>query len=168
MALPYMAIKEASLASGQSAYDYLKTERTELLPFVAFNTIAGDLLQRLSRGEARTALEKQLAEDLEALLFVRMPQYPSSRAFGSDPVLSLREYQQRAPASRARWKIVPVAPRVFPAAFKDPAAPRERLPASSRATWIWSGVALAALALTWLVARRRQAASRRSPPSAHR
>jgi hypothetical protein len=169
MALPYMAIKEASLASGQSAYDYLKTERTELLPFVAFNTIAGDLLQRLSRGEGRTALEKQLAEDLEALLFVRMPQYPSSRAFGSDPVLSLREYQQRAPANRAQWKIVPVAPRVFPAAFKDPAAPRERRPASSHATWIWSSVALtAALALAWLVVRRRKAASRRWPPSAHR
>ena len=169
MALPYMAIKEVSLASGQSAYDYLKTERTELLPFVAFNTIAGDLLQRLSRGGARTALEAQLGEDLEALLFVRMPQYPSSRAFGSDPVLSLREYQQRAPANRADWKIVPASPRAFPAAFKDAAAPRERRPASSRATWVWSGVAAAtALAVTWMIVRRRQGASRPWRPSARR
>ncbi|NYE59319.1 hypothetical protein FHW58_000471 [Duganella sp. 1224] len=164
VALPYMAIKEVSLASGQSAYDYLKTERTELLPFAAFNAIAGDLLQRLSRGGGRTGLEAQLGEDLEALLFVRIPQYPSSRAFGSDPVLSLREYQQRAPANRAEWKIVPVAPRVFPAALKDPAAPREPRPASSRATWVWSGVVLTALAaIAWMIARRRSRS--RPPPS---
>ncbi|WP_202423830.1 hypothetical protein [Duganella margarita] len=169
MALPYMALKDVSLASGQSAYDYLKTERTELLPFVAFNTIGEDLLRRLTSGAARSGLEAQLADDLEALLFVRLPQYPSSRAFGSDPVLSLREYQQRAPANRADWKIVPVAPRAFPATFKDPAAPRERRPASARATWVWGGVAVTALAAGgWIVTRRRKTASRRLQPSARR
>ncbi len=111
LALPYMALKEVSLASGQSAYDYLKTERTELLPFVAFNTIADDLLKRVAAPgrAAGGTLEAQLGEDLEALLFVRIPQFPSSPAFGHDPVLSLREYQQRAPANHADWKIVPLA-----------------------------------------------------------
>jgi hypothetical protein len=169
MALPYMALKDVSLASGQSAYDYLKTERTELLPFVAFNTIGDDLLRRLTSGPARSGLEAQLADDLEALLFVRLPQYPSSRAFGSDPVLSLREYQQRAPANRADWQIVPVAPRAFPATFRDPAAPRERLPASAKATWVWGGVAVTALvAGGWIVTRRRKTARRPLQPSARR
>jgi hypothetical protein len=169
MALPYMAFKEVSLASGQSAYDYLKTERTELLPFVAFNTIADDVLKRLAAGAARGGLEAQLGQDLEALLFVRIPQFPSSRALGSDPVLSLHEYQQRAPANRADWKIVPVAPRAFPTTFKDPAAPKERRPPSALATWAWGGVAATVLATPALIVRRRRkAASRPSPPSARR
>lgn len=168
MALPYMALKDVSLASGQSAYDYLKTERTELLPFVAFNTIGDDLLRRVTSGAARSGLEAQLADDLEALLFVRLPQYPSSRAFGSDPVLSLREYQQRAPANRADWKIVPVAPRAFRATFRDPAAPRERRPASAKATWVWGGVAVTALAAGGWIVTRRKTASRRLQPSARR
>lgn len=167
VALPYMALKEVSLASGQSAYDYLKTERTELLPFVAFDTIAGDLLTRLAApgGAAGGKLEAQLSQDLEALVFVRIPQFPSSRAYGSDPVMSLREYQQRAPANRADWKIVPVAPRVLPAVFRDGAAPSERKPPSVIATWLWFG--FAAVATTALLARRwGRRASRRPPPSA--
>ncbi|MES2164383.1 MAG: hypothetical protein V4476_24785 [Pseudomonadota bacterium] len=164
VALPYMALKEVSLASGQSAYDYLKTERTELLPFVAFNTIADDLLKRLATPgrAAGGTLEAQLSEDLEALLFVRIPQFPSSRAFGHDPVLSLREYQQRAPANHADWKIVPVAPRVLPAAFTDGAAPSERKPPSVIATWLWFGFA-AVLAMALLTRWRRWQASRRPP-----
>jgi len=160
VALPYMALKEVSLASGQNAYDYLKTERTELLPFVAFNTIAEDLLTRLAvPGRAGSEqLEAQLGQDLEALLFVRIPQFPSSRAFGSEPVMSLHEYQQRAPANHADWKIVPVAPRVLPASFRDAAAPSERKPPSVLATWLWFG--FAAVAAAALVARLR----RRPPP----
>nr|WP_315258989.1 hypothetical protein [uncultured Duganella sp.] len=164
LALPLMALKEVSLASGQTAYDYLKTERTELLPFAAFNTIGEDLLARLATGAAQTGLEAQLGEDLEALLFVRIPQFPSSRAFGSDPVLSLREYQQRAPANRADWQIVPVAPRVFPAALKDVAAPAERRPASVTATWVWAGITLTTVATLLLAARRRQKKSAAPPP----
>jgi hypothetical protein len=170
VALPYMALKEVSLAKGQSAYDYLKTERTELLPFVAFNTIGADLLARLTvQGGAQGGMEAQLGADLEAVLFVRIPQFPSSRAFGSDPVLSLREYQQRAPAKRADWKIVPVAPRPFPAAFKDAAAPKERKPPSVMATWMWGGVAALAITAPLIHRRRRKlAAIRPPPPSAHR
>ena len=158
VALPYMTVKEVSLASGRSAYDYLKTERTELLPFVAFNTIGEDLLKRLTgKPGARTALEAQLADDLEALVFVRIPQFPSSRAFGYDPVLSLAEYQRRAPANRADWKIIPVPPRVFPASFKNPLAPKEKRPSSVTATYVWSAALLAGLAGgVALVRSRRQ------------
>nr|WP_315393815.1 hypothetical protein [uncultured Duganella sp.] len=159
LALPYMALKEVSLASGQSAYDYLKTERTELLPFAAFNTIGEDLLNRLSANDrARGDFEARLAQDLEALVFVRIPQFPSSRAFGYDPVLSLAEYQKRAPADRADWKIIPVPPRAFPASMKNPLAPREKRPQSVTATFIWAA-ALATVALgvaLALRARRRK------------
>ena len=157
LALPYMALKDVSLASGQSAYDYLQTERTELLPFVAFNTIANDLLTRLSKPlQVGGVLETQLSHDLEALLFVRIPQFPSSRAFGHDPVLSLREYQRRAPADRADWKIVPVAPRAFPAALRDAGAPAERNPPSVTATWLWCGFAAIVVALLLTRLRRRR------------
>ncbi|MRW93149.1 hypothetical protein GJ699_24420 [Duganella sp. FT80W] len=165
LALPYMALKEVSLASGQTAYDYLKTERTELLPFAAFNAIGSDLLGRVTAGQASGRLEAQLADDLEALLFVRIPQFPSSRAFGSDPVLSLREYEQRAPANRADWQIVPVPPRLFPAALKDPTAPRERRPASVKATWIWGAVAASLALVSTLALRRRRARAAVKPPA---
>lgn len=157
VALPYMALKEVSLASGQSAYDYLKTERTELLPFVAFNTIGEDLLNRLiGKDGTRTALEAQLAEDLEALVFVRIPQFPSSRAYGYDPVLSLSEYQRRAPADRADWKIIPVPPRTFPAALKNPLAPKEKRPPSVTATYVWTAALLVGLSCTIALARLRR------------
>ena len=158
VALPYMALKEVSLASGQSAYDYLKTERTELMPFVAFNTIGDDLLNRLAgKDGARGAIEAQLADDLEAIVFVRIPQFPSSRAFGSDPVMSLSEYQKRAPADRADWKIIPVGPRDFPASMKNPLAPKEKRPQSVTATYVLAAGVLClsgGVALAWR--RRRQ------------
>lgn len=166
VALPYMALKEVSLASGQSAYDYLQTERTELLPFVAFNTIAEDLLNRLAgKGGARSAIESQITEDLEALVFVRLPQFPSSRAYGYDPVLSLSEYQRRAPANRADWKIVPVAPRDFPASLKNPLAPKEKSPQSVIATYVWAAGMLclsAGIAMAWKRRRNGKPASRRN------
>jgi hypothetical protein len=168
LALPYVALKEASLASGQSAYDYLKTERTELLPFVAFNSIADDLLNRIARQGGKGGIEGQLGADLEALLFVRIPQFPSSRALGADPVLSLSEYRRRAPADRADWKIVPAAPRLFPAAFKDAAAPKQAKPQSVAATWVWCGFAALAIGAPLLHRRRKSAANRPPPPSAHR
>ncbi|MHA4866691.1 hypothetical protein ACXZ1M_03235 [Duganella sp. PWIR1] len=158
LALPYIALKEVSLKQGQSAYDYLKTERTELLPFAAFTAIGQDLLGRVpARKGIAGAFESQLGKDLEAVLFVRIPQFPSSRAFGYDPVLSLREYEQRAPANRADWKIVPAAPRVFPASLRDAAAPRERYPQSMLATWLWAVAAACCIGVgAWLIHRRQQ------------
>ncbi|HEX7982231.1 MAG TPA: hypothetical protein VF616_01825 [Duganella sp.] len=157
VALPYMALKEVSLASGQGAYDYLQTERTELLPFVAFNTIGEDLLNRLAgKDGARSEIESQIAEDLEALVFVRIPQFPSSRAYGYDPVMSLSEYQKRAPANRADWKIVPVGPRDFPAAMKNPLAPKEKSPQSVTATYVWAAGVLCLTGGVFMAWKRRR------------
>src|SRR6185503_3116466 len=91
--------------------------------FVAFQAAGGDLLERVAAGAAPgTPYERMLGEDLEALIYVRIPQFPSSRAFGEAPVASLDEYMKRAPQDKAQWKIVPVAPRVFPADMRDPEA----------------------------------------------
>src|SRR4030095_8419218 len=61
-----------------------------------------------------------LAQDLDALAFVRIPQFPSSRAFGDAPAVTTREYNARVPNDPALAQVVPVPPRPFPAALRDP------------------------------------------------
>lgn len=125
VALPYKALSDTSLESGLKAYDYLSAEQTNLYPFVAFETIGNDLLSRIAKGQANSAFEKQLAEDLEAIIYVHIPQFPSSRALGQAPVSSLDEYISRTPADMSQWKIIPVGARDFPDALKDKNAPTE-------------------------------------------
>lgn len=125
VALPYKALSDMSLESGLKAYDYLSAEQTNLYPFVAFETIGNDLLSRIAKNQANTAFEKQLAEDLEAIIYVHIPQFPSSRAMGQAPVASLDEYIARTPADMSQWKIIPVGARHFPDTLKDKKAPTE-------------------------------------------
>ncbi|PPD47943.1 MAG: hypothetical protein CTY14_03240 [Methylotenera sp.] len=125
VALPYKALSDMSLESGLKAYDYLSAEQTNLYPFVAFETIGNDLLNRIAKNQANTAFEKQLAEDLEAIIYVHIPQFPSSRAMGQAPVASLDEYIARTPADMSQWKIIPVGARDFPDTLKDKNAPTE-------------------------------------------
>lgn len=139
--LPYMAIKEMSLESGRKAFDYMIAERTNLYPMVAFEAAGQDLLQRITTGAASTTgFEHLLAEDVEALIYVSIPQFPSSRAFGQAPVASIDEYMSRVPEDKAEWKIVPVPPRPFPTELKDPDAPAEQGLPSSLALYAYAGV----------------------------
>jgi hypothetical protein len=118
----YKAAKDMSLASGHKAYDYFTEEQTRLYPAVAFAALGQDLLKLLDGGpqeRALTAHERQLQEDVEALVLVRIPQIPSSRAFGSAPVFSIDEYIARAPQDESQWQIVPVPPRPFPAELRE-------------------------------------------------
>lgn len=139
-ALPYMAIKEGSLEQGRKAYDYLAAEKTDLYPFVAFTALGEDILQRIVAAPASaTRYEKMMAEDIEALLYVRIPQFPSSRAMGQAPVASLDEFMARTPADRSQWKIVPTDARPFPAELKDPTAPNEEAPPSHYALMGYTG-----------------------------
>jgi hypothetical protein len=145
--LPWMAITEASISSGMQAFDYMSAERSNLFPFVAFNVAGSDLLGRLTRGKtAEQGLEQLLGEDVEALIYVHVPQIPSSRAFGQAPVASYDEYMSRVPADRAQWKVLPAPPRAFPDALRDVRAPKEELPKSRRAVVVY-GVLIAAFAL---------------------
>jgi hypothetical protein len=117
----YLAAKDKSLASGRKIYDYLTEEQTRLLPAVAFDAAGQDLLS-LVQGKATRGLtpyEQQLHDDVEALVLVRIPQVPSSRVFGSNPVFSFEEYMKRTPADHSKWKIVPVDARPFPHELRD-------------------------------------------------
>lgn len=147
LGLPYMSIKDMSIASGLQAFDYMSAERSGLFPFVAFNVTGSDLLGRLTAGKAaQQGLERVLADDVEALIYVRVPQIPSSRAFGRAPVASYEEYAARVPANRPDWIVRPAPPRPFPDELRDARAPKEAPPASRRALIVWL-VALGALAL---------------------
>jgi hypothetical protein len=78
-----------------------------------------------------------LAADLGAIAFVRFPQFPSNRAFGDAPAVTVREFHSRVPAEPGLMQIVPVPPRPFPAHLRDPDLLPERRPASSYAAMIW-------------------------------
>jgi len=140
VALPYMTLKEWSLESGRKAFDYLVAERTNLYPFVAFEAAGQDLLQRIVLGQAQSPYERMLAEDIEAIVLVRIPQFPSSRAFGQAPIASLDEYMERVPENKADWKIVPAGPRPFPAELRDPQAPAQAALPSAYALYGYGGV----------------------------
>ncbi len=158
-ALPFMAVKELSLQSGRQALDILMAEQTELFPFAAFEAAGRDLLGRIASGATTsTRFEADLRDDLEAIVFVRMPQFPSSRAFGQAPVLTLAEYQDRVPKDKAQWKIIPVPPRPFPNEMKDTAAPHDRRLPSYYALYAYAAVMAMIVAAAWRFrARRRRA-----------
>jgi hypothetical protein len=137
--LPYMAVKDMSLDSGRKAYDYMVAERTNLYPFVAFNAAGADLQRLASGGAAATELERMLADDIEALIYVSIPQFPSSRALGQAPIASIDEYMSRVPEDKSQWKIVPVPPRSFPSELKDPDAPAEQSLPSTLALYAYGG-----------------------------
>ncbi len=117
----YVAATSASLADGRKIYDYLREESTRLYPAVAFDALGNDLLALAQNQTTRTLsnFEKEMGDNLEALIFVRIPQIPSSRAFGLAPVYSFDEFMKQAPTDRSQWKIVPTEPRPFPAQLRD-------------------------------------------------
>jgi hypothetical protein len=134
-------------------YDYLTEDRARLFPAAAFEEIGADLLG-LASGQFRraaTPFEALLAEDLEALVFMRVPQFPSSRAWGDCPVVSFREYQRRVPSDPEQRQIIPVPPRPFPQRLRDPdllPAPRSR---GEFAVIIWA--LLSIVGIPWLIER---------------
>ncbi|MDQ5946520.1 MAG: hypothetical protein QG619_1943 [Pseudomonadota bacterium] len=126
-ALPVVSLKSGRLKEGKAVFDYLTEDRTRLYPGVAFEQIGADLL-RLAKGTTQrklSAFENALAGDIDALLFVRIPQLPSSRAWGDYPIVSSVEYRERIPKRLEDRQIVPVGPRPFPKDFVDPDAPSE-------------------------------------------
>ncbi|CAN5144359.1 hypothetical protein BH11PSE11_BH11PSE11_06030 [soil metagenome] len=125
----YLSAKEMSLASGRKIYNYLTEEQIRLYPAVAFDAAGNDLLQLVGAspglGRALSEYEKQLQSDIEALVLVRIPQLPSSRVAGSNPIYSFDEFMQRTPADRSKWKVVPVGARPFPPELRDGMALQE-------------------------------------------
>lgn len=164
-AYAYVSAKDGSLASGRKIYDYLNEEQTRLLPAVGFDAIGERLLRLVASNEVPgqlTTYERELRNDIEAILLVRIPQVPSSRAMGSAPVFSFDEFRARVPADQADWKIVPVGERPFPAALRDSDMRADQdpsvVPLPVAGVGIGAGV-LAAAAIAW----RRRARRKHSP-----
>jgi hypothetical protein len=138
LGFPWFAIKARSIAKACIAFDYLYEDQTRLLPAAAFEEIGASLLARAVAPPDATGAEgtlaRMVAADVEAILFVRFPQFPSSRAFGDAPAVSPREYQSRLPAVP---KVVPVPDRPFPAALRDADLLPSDRPASAYAAAIW-------------------------------
>jgi hypothetical protein len=131
------------------------------MPAAALEEAYGSLLA-LVRGERAAEhgpLAAMLSEDLDALAFVRFPQFPSSRAWGDAPAVTTWEYKARIPNDPALAQIVPVPPRPFPAALRDPdLLPRTWRP-SDIAVVVWgllSVVGIPFLLWRWWRWRRRR------------
>lgn len=161
-AYAYLSAKDGSLASGRKIYDYLNEEQTRLLPAVAFDAMGQDLLHIVgANGGARRTMstyEEQLRDDVEAIMLVRIPQVPSSRAAGSAPVFSFDEFQARVPADQSDWKIVPVADRPFPPALQDDGFVAEEDPSLVPLPIAGLGGALVLGTLAWRRRRRTKKA----------
>ena len=155
LSVPWTLARERSVSQARIAYEYLTQDRTRLFPAVAFETIGAELL-RLAQGgthAAASGVERLLARDLEALVFVRVPQLPSSRAFGSWPVVSPAEYHGKVPRDPEERQIVPVPPRPFPSGLRDAdLLPETRRPSDlPLAAWALVGFAIAAALVAWAV-----------------
>ncbi len=164
-AYPYKALEARSFASGMEAYQYLSEEQTRLYPAAAYDAAGRDLLRIVNGGATggdAAALGNLLREDLEALVFVRIPQLPSSRAFGMYPVASVDEHMKRVPSDKSKWKkIVPVDARPFPAELRDADTLKDTAMAPEHPAMIGGGVMtallLAGTGLKTRVARNRRA-----------
>jgi hypothetical protein len=125
LGFPLVVVKELSVGKAKLAFDYLRTDQTRLMPAAALEEIFASLLAlgKFGNGDAGTnegPLANMLAKDLDALAFVRFPQFPSSRAFGDAPAVSPWEYRSLIPNDPALVQIVPVPPRPFPDELRDP------------------------------------------------
>ena len=151
--MPYFALRDLSIARAAQTFDYLTEDQTRLLPAAAFEELGADLL-RMARGElarSATPLESTLAQDLEAIVFLRIPQLPSSRAWGDYPVASAREYHARLPSDPAQREIIPVPERPFPERLRDADLLPPPRPRSQLALAVWA--ALSVVGIPWLVWR---------------
>lgn len=141
LGFPYFAMKERSIAKASIAFDYLAEDMTRLMPAAAFEEAGANLIALAAAGtkdvQPPGRLAGMLAADLDALLFVRFPQFPSSRAFGDAPAVTPWEFHSRVPADPGQVQIVPVPARPFPVALRDRDLLPAKRPASAYVAAIW-------------------------------
>ena len=166
--LPAMALSSASLKKGKAVFDYYTEDQTRLLPAVAFEQTAADLLRLVDGKLTRplTAYEKMLRDDVEEIILVRIPQFPSSRTWGTYPVAGVNEFRRRVPKDPAMQQTIPLAPRRFPENLGAPPTRREK---PLRSDYAVAGYSAGLLLLgAWLLRRlltgSRKDKRRNSPP----
>ncbi len=147
LALPWLIARERSVAKARLGFDYLVTERSRLLPMLATESIFAALMQIAeSTTTPSGTLDRELAATLAAIAWLRIPQFPSSRAWGNAPVASVGEYRDRLPADRSKLQIVVLPPRPFPDALRDPDLLPPLPRPSDLAVRVWTIAPLAVLA----------------------
>jgi hypothetical protein len=153
LGLPYFLLHDRSLAKAAQTFDYLTEDQTRLFPAAAFEDIGSDLLQLAAGTLPRrlTAVEAALREDLEAVVYIRVPQLPSSRAWGDFPIVTAWEYRERYPRDPAKAQIVPVPARPFPVSLRDQDLLPPQWPRSEFAIAVWAIVSL--VGIPWLLWR---------------
>lgn len=111
----YKLIQERDWNMAKQAFLYFNTERTRLMPYMAYKHSVRHMMQ-IIRGKQvpRSELEAALLTGTSAVYGMHFPQIPSARAYGREPVISVFQYQSRVPAKRGDWKIIPVSARPFP------------------------------------------------------
>lgn len=156
LAVPYALAKYRSLDQARMLYEYLTEDVTRLLPAAAFEDTLATLV-RVAREGARPgdgALAATLAHDIVAIEVLRLPQWPSSRKFGTFPVVTPAEYFARLPSDPADMVTVAVPPRPFPAALRDPDVVRAPARRSDVALAGWAGLVAIALGYAARLIRR--------------
>lgn len=160
---PFMAIKERSIGKAKLGFDYLRTDQTRLMPASALEEIFGSLMA-MTRGQQAAdhgVLAQMLMEDMDALTYLHFPQFPSSRAFGDAPAVTTWEYRSRIPNDPALVQIVPVPPRPFPVALRDPDLLPHTLRPSDYAAGLWGVLTIVGIPFVlrraWGWWRRRRA-----------
>ena len=158
--LPFVALRERSLEKAMDAFDYLNEDQTRLLPAAALEEIFASLLALLEAGADAAAsgvLERMLAADVDALALLRFPQFPSSRAWGTDAAASIPEIHARLPKDRTELKIIPVPPRPFPRALRDPGLRPPPLRTSEIASYVFAVLSLVGIPwILWRLWRRHR------------
>ena len=157
LGFPLMIAKERSLAKAKVAFDYLCTDQTRLMPAAAMEEAFASVHALVSGARCSGQLGEMLASDVDAIAFLRIPQFPSSRVFGDAPVVTLREYRARLPKDPAQIQVVPVPPRPFPDDLRDDDLGEPPAHASDIAVRAWGAVAVAgAAAILYRLVRKRR------------
>ncbi len=159
-AYPFIAVRDLSIGKAKLAFDYLRTDQTRLLPAATLEQAFASLwaMAQGTAAKQEGKLGQMLAQDLQALAFLRFPQFPSSRVFGDAPAVSTWEYHTRVPNDPALAQIVPVPPRPFPAELRDADLLPARWTPADWATLVWcvlSVVGVLLLLWRWWKRRRR-------------
>jgi hypothetical protein len=107
---PLATVFRLSFSEGREFFHMMSNETTRLLPRVAFEVAGHDLLylvQARPREAGLTRLERMLVNDVEAVLFVRLPQIPSTRRYGTYPPRALLQYGARALSAPSEFETAP-------------------------------------------------------------
>jgi hypothetical protein len=164
LGFPLLVARERSVAKAKAGCDYLSADPVRLLPAAALEEIFAALLAiaaQVAPAAAGTTLAARLRRDLDALVAMRIPQFPSARAWGDVPAPTIAEFRARLPDDPAALQIVPVPARPFPDALRAPDLLQRPMRRSDLVAMAWGLLLVVGVPAVLRAAWRRIAAARR-------